>query len=191
MNKFIGILRSIDTIIHKVLLIIAQASLFAMIALVIYTVTLRYVFNTGIIWAEELPRTLVALFAFIACAMGVRDHFHIGIGFVYDRMKKDGKGRKAFDIIINLAIFACGAIMLYYGWNLCAKLGRSYMPATGWPRWTQYISMPICGTIIAYDSLLILFKIIKDDDLLYTEKEVEYEVIHTDKHIERKTGGMS
>jgi TRAP-type transport system small permease protein len=191
MNKFTGVLRSIDTVIHKILLIIAQVSLFAMIALVILTVTLRFAFNTGIIWAEEVPRTLVALFAFIACAMGVRDHFHIGIGFVYDRLKKGGTGRKVFDIIVNLAIFACGAIMLYFGWILCAKLGRFTMPATGWPRWTQYISMPIAGTIIMYDSLLLLFGVIKQDDLLYTEKEQEYEVIHIDNRVETKTGGMS
>lgn len=182
MQKPFGILLAIDTFIHKILLAIAQVALFAMIAIVCTTVFYRYVLNAGIIWAEEIPRTLVALFAFIACAMGVRDHMHIGLGFFYNRFPAGGKGRAVLDVIINLSMLTCGFIMLYYGWNLCAKVGKFTMPATGFPRWVQYISMPIAGTIIMYDSVLFLFGILKEDNLLYSEKEEEYEVIHLEKH---------
>jgi TRAP-type transport system small permease protein len=173
-----GALRSIDTAIHRVLLVIAQVALFGMIAIVCVTVFCRYVLNTGIIWAEEVPRTLVALFAFIACAMGVRDHLHIGVGFFYGRFKVGGAGRRILDAIINVSTFACGAIMAVFGWNLCAQLWRFTMAATGMPRSVQYISMPIAGVIIMYDSLLFLFGVLKEDDRLFSEKEEEYEVIH-------------
>lgn len=176
--KFAGILRGIDTFIHRILLVIAQVALFGMIAIVCVTVFFRYVLNDGIIWAEEMPRTLVALFAFIACAMGVRDHLHIGVGFFYNRFKVGGTGRRIMDIAYNLATFASGAIMAFYGWNLCRQLWRFTMAATGLPRTVQYISMPIAGTIIMYDSLLFLFGVLKEDDLLYSEKEAELEVIH-------------
>lgn len=189
MQKPVGILLTIDTFIHKILLIIAQIALFAMIGIVCVTVFYRYVLNAGIIWAEEVPRTLVALFAFIACAMGVRDHMHIGINFIYNRFKENGKVRKYIDLIVNLSLLACGFIMLFYGWNLCAKLARSTMPATGFPRWVQYISMPIAGTIIMYDSVLFLFGVIKEDNLLYSEKEAELEVIHLEKHHHDKKRG--
>lgn len=189
MQNPVGILLAVDTFIHKILLAIAQVALFAMIAIVCTTVFYRYVLNAGIIWAEEVPRTLVALFAFIACAMGVRDHMHIGLGFFYNRFPKDGNGRKVLDICINVSLLISGFIMLYYGWNLCAKVGKFTMPATGLPRWVQYISMPIAGTIIMYDSILILFGIIKEDNLLYSEKEVEYTVIHVEKHHDDKKRG--
>ncbi len=182
MRDFAGILRSVDTVIHKILLVIAQVALFAMIAIVCTTVFFRYVLNSGIIWAEEVPRTLVALFAFIACAMGVRDHLHIGLGFFYTRLPANGRGRKILDILINLSTFSCGAIMTFYGWNLCVQLWRFTMAATGFPRSVQYISMPIAGTIIMYDSLLFLFGVLKEDDLLYSEKEEELQVIHLEKH---------
>jgi TRAP-type transport system small permease protein len=184
-----GILRSIDTFIHKILLVIAQIALFGMIAIVCVTVFFRYVLNDGIIWAEEVPRTLVALFAFIACAMGVRDHLHIGIGFFYRRFKVGGVGRGILDAVINLSTFSCGAIMAVYGWNLCVQLHRFTMAATGLPRSVQYISMPIAGVIIMYDSLLFLFGVLKEDDLLYSEKEIEYEVMHVKKEKENKARG--
>jgi len=187
--KFADILRGIDTFIHRVLLVIAQVALFGMIGIVVTTVFYRYVLNDGIIWAEELPRDLVALFAFLACAMGVRDHLHIGVGFVYNRFKVGGTGRRILDVIYNLSTFACGAIMTFYGWNLCRQLWRFTMAATRLPRSIQYISMPIAGIIIMYDSLLFLFGVLKEDSLLYSEKEQEYEVIHVKREKKNKTRG--
>ena len=34
-------------------------------------------FQHGLSWAEEVPRLLVTVFAFIACAIGVRDHIGV------------------------------------------------------------------------------------------------------------------
>jgi TRAP-type transport system small permease protein len=186
--KFTGVLRSVDTAVHKVLLVIAQIALFGMIAIVCVTVFCRYVLNTGIVWAEEVPRTLVALFAFIACAMGVRDHLHIGVGFLYNRFKVGGAGRRVLDVVFNVSTFACGGIMAVYGWNLCAQLWRFTMAATGMPRAVQYISMPIAGIIIMYDSLLFLFGVLKEGDRLFSEKEEEYEVIHEHRHAKDEGG---
>lgn len=171
MGKITRSLRAIDRGIHRVLLAIAQAALFGMIVIVCVTVFCRYVLNVGFVWAEEVPRTLVALFAFIACAMGVRDHLHIGIDFLYRRFKAEGKARKVLDALFNAATFACGAIMTVYGWKLCLALMKSTMSATGLPRSVQYVSMPIAGAIIMYDSLLFLFGVLSRDDLLYSEKE--------------------
>jgi TRAP-type C4-dicarboxylate transport system permease small subunit len=189
MGRFAGILRSIDTFIHRILLVIAQVALFAMIAIVCVTVFNRFVLNSGIIWAEEVPRTLVALFAFIACAMGVRDHLHIGLDFFYRRFRVGGMGRKILDVLFYLSVFACGSIMAIYGWNLCRQLWRFTMAATGFPRTVQYISMPIAGTIIMYDSLLFLFGVLKEDSRLYSEKEEELQVIHEKKHGIAETRG--
>ena len=186
MRKIAEILRAIDTVVHRILLVIAQIALFGMIAIVCVTVFFRYVLNSGIIWAEEVPRTLVALFAFIACAMGVRDHLHISLNFFYNRFKVGGAGRKVLDIIFNLLTFACGAIMMVYGWNLCVQLFRFTMAATGFPRSVQYISMPIAGAIIMFDSLLFLFGVLNEDSRLYSEKEEELHVIHVEKHKKAK-----
>jgi TRAP-type C4-dicarboxylate transport system permease small subunit len=62
------------------------------------------------------------------------------------------------------------------------------MPATGWPRWVQYISMPISGAIIAYDSILFLLGVIDENDRLYSEKEEELQVLHVKKEKTKKGG---
>lgn len=182
-------LRSIDTAIHRILLFVAQLALVGMVAIVCVTVFYRYALNTGIIWAEEAPRTLVALFAFIACAMGVRDRLHISVAVVYRLFRAEGTARRIMDTLLNISTLACGAIMTVYGWNLCAQLWRFTMAATGLPRSVQYISMPIAGVIIMYDSILFLLGVLKEDDRLFSEREEELEVLHVKKGPVKETAG--
>ncbi|MDD2428566.1 MAG: TRAP transporter small permease [Eubacteriales bacterium] len=178
MAKLADIIRKIDRGMHRILLIIAQLSLIGMVTIVCVTVFYRYVLNSGIIWAEEVPRTLVALFAFIACAMGVRDGFHISLGIIYNRFPEGGKGRMIFNWVTHISTFVFGLILLIYGGNLVTKLAKFTMPATKWPRSVQYISLPIAGFAIMVDSLLHMFRVISPDDLIYSEKEKEYKVLH-------------
>ena len=170
------ILRTIDRVIHRVLLVIAQVSLIAMVLILTYTVILRYVFNTGLAWAEEVPRLLVTVFVFLACAMGVRDHLHISVNVVYNRFKKDGKWRRAMEILGDVAVLACGLFMFISGGQRVIKMMSlsGIQPMTGLPNWVQYISVPIAGFIMVYDSILFLTGVLKPNDLLFSEPEIDY-----------------
>ena len=97
MNKggFASALVRLNHITHRIVLFIAQASILAMVAIVTLTVILRYCFNTGLSWAEEVPRLLVTVFAFIACAIGVRDHMHVAVNAIYNKFPIGGTARKA------------------------------------------------------------------------------------------------
>ena len=177
------VLRMIDNVIHKVMLYVAEISLLIMVAIVTANVFVRLFIPSmgGFAWIEEVAFILIALFTFLACAMGVRDHFHIGIAILYNRFGVGTAGRRVLDVVAKIATLVVGIIMLYYGAQLCQKLGRFTMTNTKWPRWTQYMGMPIAGGVIIYDSILQLFGVIHDEDLLYSEPEVEYEVEHEKK----------
>ena len=100
---------------HRIILFIAQISLVIMLVTVFMNVVLRYCFNSGITWAEEVPRLLVTLFTFLACAIGCRDHMHISVGLVYNRFKEGSKARKFLDVLSDIAVLLCGIALLYYG----------------------------------------------------------------------------
>ena len=95
-----NILRKIDHWLCTILLRVAQVAMLALVVIVTYTVIARFVFNTGNSWAEEVPRVLVAIFAFLACAMGVRDHLHTSVGVLYNRLPEGGKAQKALDDLV-------------------------------------------------------------------------------------------
>ena len=106
MNKggFASALVRLNHITHRIVLFIAQTSILAMVAIVTLTVILRYCFNTGLSWAEEVPRLLVTVFAFIACAIGVRDHMHVAVNAIYNKFPVGGTARKALDNLTDIVV---------------------------------------------------------------------------------------
>ncbi|MCD8352069.1 MAG: TRAP transporter small permease [Planctomycetaceae bacterium] len=169
-------LRSLNAWIHRIMLLVADVALLSMVVIVSLAVTLRYVFNTGIGWAEEVPRLLVTLFAFLAMAMGVRDHVHIGVNIVYNMFPKDGKMRRFMVWFADFIVLLCGLFMLYYGARRCMQMMRlpGRLPMTGLNTWYQYLPIPLAGFVISFDSVLFLTGILKRDDLLYSEPEVDF-----------------
>ena len=162
---------------HKVMLTIAQIAVIIMLCTVFMNVVLRFCFNSGIEWAEEVPRLLVVLFSFLACAIGVRDHMHISVTMLYNRFPKGGKMRKFMDVLPDVSTLFCGAFFFYFGGSYMLRLMGlpGTLPMTGLPTWVQYIAVPVSGVIMVFDSILFLFRVLNPDDLLYSEAEVDYE----------------
>ena len=170
------LLVKLDNIFHKFMLLMSQLALVAMTIIVTMTVVMRYCFNTGISWAEEVPRLLILVFAFAACAAGVRDHMHVSVTAVYNRFPVGSKARKAMDIGVDVASLLCGLFMLYAGWTRTAKLFSltGVLPITGISVAWQYLPIPVAGAVMVYDSILFLLGILDPDDLIYSEKEIDF-----------------
>lgn len=183
-NALRKVLVPLNHFVHRIVLLIAQISMMAMVAIVTLTVVLRYCFNTGLSWAEEVPRLLVTLFAFIACAIGVRDHLHVAVNAVYNQLPVGGKARKALDVLTDVVVLLCGLFMLYTGGARTMKLFS--VPITGISTAWQYLPIPIAGFVITFDSLLFLTGIVSRADLLYSEKEIDYTDVAALKEMEKK-----
>ena len=184
-NALRKVLVPLNHFVHRIVLLIAQISMMAMVAIVTLTVVLRYCFNTGLSWAEEVPRLLVTLFAFIACAIGVRDHLHVAVNAVYNQLPVGGK---ALDVLTDVVVLLCGLFMLYSGGARTIKLFGlpGVLPITGISTAWQYLPIPIAGFVITFDSLLFLTGIVSRDDLLYSEKEIDYTDVAALKEMEKK-----
>ena len=166
-----NILRKIDHWLCTILLLIAQIAMVALVVIVTYTVIARFVFNTGNSWAEEVPRVLVALFAFLACAMGVRDHLHTTVGVLYNRLPEGGKARKALDVFSDVLILLISIFMIVVGSKHCLSLAQKggQLPMTRWPTYIQYISIPISGAVMLFHSILFLTGVLKPNDTFFSD----------------------
>lgn len=166
-----NILRKIDHWLCTILLLIAQIAMVALVVIVTYTVIARFVFNTGNSWAEEVPRVLVALFAFLACAMGVRDHLHTTVGVLYNRLPEGGKARKVLDVFSDVLILLISVFMIVVGSKHCLSLAQKggQLPMTRWPTYVQYISIPISGAVMLFHSILFLTGVLKPNDTFFSD----------------------
>ncbi|MDR3051737.1 MAG: TRAP transporter small permease subunit [Oscillospiraceae bacterium] len=165
------VLRKINRGIHRVLLFVAQVAVCALVVLVTINVFKRYLFRGGFGWAEEVPAVLVALFAFLACAMGVRDHLHVAVSLIYSRFREGGAARKILEKLTDFSTLLVGLFMLVYGSMLLQRMIGlpGVLPVTGWPRWVQYISVPLAGFVITYDSILFLTGVLPWLDIQYPD----------------------
>lgn len=171
-----GLLVKLNHLVHKIMLVVATLSIIAMIVIVTMTVVLRYCFNTGLSWAEEVPRLLVTVFAFMACAIGVRDHMHVSVDAIYNRFPVGSKARKFMDVLTDVCMLLVGVFMFWVGGQRTMKLFSltGTLPITGISTAWQYLPIPVAGFVMTFDSILFLTGIVKKDDLLYSEPEIDY-----------------
>ena len=175
-NGLCALLVKLNHLVHKIMLVIATLSIIAMIVIVTLTVVLRYCFNTGLSWAEEVPRLLVTVFAFMACAIGVRDHMHVSVDAIYNRFPAGSKARKFMDILTDVCMLCVGVFMFWVGGQRTMKLFglTGTLPITGISTAWQYLPIPVAGFVMTFDSILFLTGVIKKNDLLYSEPEIDY-----------------
>ena len=95
------------------------------------------------------------------------------------------------DFLADFATLLCGFIIFYYGILFIMRLRPGTLPMTGWPTWIQYIPAPLGGFLMIFDSLLFLTGILDPDDLLYSEKEVDYQEMVKEQAAERAQGGTN
>ena len=96
---------------HKILLYISQVALAVMVVLVIMTVTLRYVFSTGIGWAES-PRAAGDVRLPGLRHRGARPHAHLG-EYRLQPLSEQRQDQEAMDIFSDVCVLLCGLFLMF------------------------------------------------------------------------------
>lgn len=138
--------------LHQVLVTIAKVMMIAMVIIVFTQVVSRYIFDTSIRWAEEVPLILMVWFGFISMAIGVKRKLHISIELFYNMFPDKMKWyiRKLVDALVGIF----GGCMVFYGFKLASFTMSSTLPATKLPTGWLYMCIPIAGILITYDTIM-------------------------------------
>lgn len=157
-----GIKRALN-IAHLASVFAAMAFLLALVVIISVHVVLRYVFNSGISWSEEVAsKVLIPAFVFLGMAVGVEEELHININVLPRRLPP------LVDTTLACLKYLCyifiGGVLVYFGIYLVGVQNEFdvILPATQWPSSLQYISLPVAGALIIFISFLYIFKIPKD-----------------------------
>lgn len=121
------------------------AALLAAMALLTFTqVVLRYVFDTGLIWALEATTYLFGWLVLIGLSIGVRSNSHIAVDFLLERLP--ARGRRIVALVAVGSSLVYTALMFYASWTLIVQLRLfgSLAHDIPLPRWVLLSSLP-CG----------------------------------------------
>ena len=141
---------------------------FAMICLVLMTIVvffdviLRYIFNQGMPWTQEVATLLLVWFSLTGMAIGVAEKIHISIEMF--TMKCSAKVISVLETVNHILISVFGMMMIYYGLQIMKVTRNATMPATKLPSSVLYIILPLSGILVFLNALIVAAK--KDKELI-------------------------
>lgn len=145
-------------LLHIAMVYLAKVMMVAMVLIIFVNVVLRYGFDSGLMWSEEVALLLAVWFIFIAMSLGVKQNLHINISLIPEA-KMPPAVLRALEILKSLVILVLAVVMLLDGWKLVGFTMKSIMPATMWPAGLLYAVLPVSAVIMIYESLTDLFGI--------------------------------
>jgi TRAP-type C4-dicarboxylate transport system permease small subunit len=83
-----------------------------MVVLVFGNVVLRYVFNSGIAWAEEVSRLMFVWLIFLGAILALRHHAHLGVELVQAKLPPGARRACAF---VSHVLMLYGLWLFLYG----------------------------------------------------------------------------
>jgi TRAP-type transport system small permease protein len=119
----------LEAAIVRVIEIALVLLLAGMVATVFPNVVLRYGFNTGINFSEEMSRYFFVWLTFTGAVLTFRDHGHIGVEAMVRRFGRNG--RPVCMLVTNLVILLCMAVMFYGTWLQHGINASMYAPVVG------------------------------------------------------------
>ena len=168
--------RKIINVTHLVTVVVAMAFLVTLVVIITVHVTMRYVFNSGISWSEEVAsKILIPAFVFLGMAMGVEEDLHININVLPRKIPVLVDNSLA--ILKYLCTIFIGVVLVYYGIYLVNFQNQFgvVLPATQWPSSLQYVILPAAGALIIFISILNILRMPRDekyiDRIIGTEDE--------------------
>ena len=142
-------LEKTEKLLTRLLEGIASLCLLAILVLIVVLVTLRYVFNAGIVGANEFATILFVYTTAIGSAVAIGRREHISVDYLVEKL---GPGsRRWADVGALVLVAVINGVLLWQSLHWISVTGSYIMPATLLPRVVVQVSVPIgCSLAIFY-----------------------------------------
>lgn len=147
----------LDKILAKVENTIIVGALLSSVLALMVNIVLRYIFKSGLIWAEEYARFAIVWLTFIGASVVIREGEHLSVGIVVELLKN----RKAKVFVEKTGILLAllfSVFLIVFGGQLTVetyKLGQ-VSPSLQLPMWTVYSAVPMGGLLTSYRFIQLL-----------------------------------
>ncbi|MBW1999368.1 MAG: TRAP transporter small permease subunit [Deltaproteobacteria bacterium] len=129
------------------------------VAVLVYEVVARYLFNAPTIWAHGTTQRIFAVYYFICGAYISLGRSHINMDIIYNRFSP--RKRAILDIISFFFFFAFCSVLLWYGsryaWNSLVRLEPDNTPFRA-PLYPVKMVIPIGALLIILQELTQLWR---------------------------------
>ena len=146
-----SIFKKLSDFVALVCKAVIVGSMIAMIAFLFLQVILRYLFATGLPWAEELAVTLCAWMVFLGAGLGVKEGFHVRLTVLIDQLPP--RLASVVETLIQAICFGFGIALTCAGYWLSAESSGMGSATLAIPVWALYTVTSIGGAVITFFAL--------------------------------------
>ena len=152
----------------------------AMVVMVFGNVVLRYGFNSGLDFSEELSRFFFIWITFLGAIIAMRENAHLGLDTLIRKLPLVGK--KFCFGLSNALMLGCCTLMFYGTWRQHHINATTMSPVTGLPMiWVYgvgYLASLAMGALIAGNLWKLARGRITDKDLIQVHDSEEDALAH-------------
>ncbi|MFT6557444.1 MULTISPECIES: TRAP transporter small permease [Sneathiella] len=155
-----------------------------MTMLVFVEVVMRFVFNSGFLWLQELTLLTSAWFVLLGASYGVRVGAHIGVDALV-RLLPPNIHRLVSIAAVGMCLFYCG--LLFAGsWVYLEKMKKIGLELEDLPyqKWVAHSILVVGFGLLFIRFLQLLWKIIKGESIGFQLADEAKEVLEEIAHIE-------
>lgn len=138
---------------------LAAASLLASLALIGWSVVMRYVFNDAPVWVDEAVAMALVAIVMLAAAQALRDGEHIAVDLLVGRLGPSARRwAHAWGAVATAAI---AIVLIVNGWGtamLAKTLGLLTEGTLEWPTWLLMLLMPVGGALLLLAAVETLWR---------------------------------
>jgi len=160
-----------------------------MVVMVFGNVVLRYGFNSGLDYSEELSRFLFIWITFLGAVIAMRENAHLGLDTLIRVLPRAGK--KFCFGLSNLMMLGCCGLMFYGTWRQHQINATTMSPVTGLPMiWVYgvgYVASLAMGLLILGNLVKLARGRIQDRDLIQVHDSEDDALAHVPADLKQAT----
>jgi TRAP-type C4-dicarboxylate transport system permease small subunit len=141
---------------ETILNLLCQVLISAIVAIIFYSVIMRYIFLRPPFWAEELSRFIFVWIIMLGAVLVTREQSHIEFTLLLDRLPK--RLKFVFLNIIRLFMVLFCWVMVQQGLKIYPIVAEASSPTFGISMGWLYLSIPVGGLLMG---ICILGNILK------------------------------
>lgn len=149
-----------DVLLDRALYYGSALLLITIASAVMYTVVMRYVFNSAPLWAEQAPRVFFLWMSYLAVAVATRRGQNIRVTFFVERLPPFP--RLVLDLFMHVLVLAMLATLFWFVWPIIELNLPGIMLSTGWSYAVTFFPLPIGAALMLIYQVRLMARSIEE-----------------------------
>jgi len=148
----IDALKTFDLLVRRLLTLFCALMLAMMVVFTVYTVFMRYVFESPPPWGDQMAVFSCIWLVLIALALTTREKEHIALDMLYSYLPL--KWSFSVQQMWNLVICVLGGVILIYGYDTAMNNFGKYWELNYMPKRYPMMILPVSGGLVMLGAFL-------------------------------------